>query len=44
MTDNPGIHVLNAARWAELQPLINEARLHCKVPHEDLRETIEAIL
>ncbi len=44
MTDNPGIHVLNDVRWAELEPLINEVRPHCKVPHEDLRQTVEAIL
>ena len=44
MTDNPGIHVLTDARWAELEPLIDEVRPHCKVPHDNLRETIEAIL
>jgi transposase len=44
MTENPGIHVLTDARWAELEPLINEVRPHCKVPHDDLRQTIEAIL
>src|SRR5215211_8962088 len=44
MTENPGIHVLRDARWAELEPLINEVRPHCKVPHDNLRETIEAIL
>jgi transposase len=37
MTDNPGIHVLTDARWASLEPLIDEVRPHCKVPHEDLR-------
>src|SRR5512143_1596781 len=44
MTDHPGIHVLSDARWAELEPLIDEVRPRCKVPHEDLRQTIEAIL
>ncbi len=44
MTDNPGVHVLTDARWAELEPLIDEVRPHCKVPHDDLRQTIEAIL
>src|SRR4051794_3142466 len=44
MTENPGIHVLTDARWAELEPLIDEVRPHCKVPHDNLRETIEAIL
>src|SRR5215218_9320364 len=44
MTENPGIHVLTDARWAELEPLINEVRPPCKVPHDNLRETIEAIL
>src|SRR6187455_568832 len=44
MTENPGIHVLTDARWAELEPLIDEVRPHCKVPHANLRETIEAIL
>ena len=44
MTGNPGIHVLSDAHWAELEPLINEVRPHCKVPHENLRQTIEAIV
>jgi transposase len=44
MTENPGIHVLSDARWSELEPLINEVRPHCKVPHDNLRQTIEAIL
>ena len=44
MTENPGTHVLTDARWAELEPLIDEVRPHCKVPHDDLRQTIEAIL
>src|ERR1051325_5683509 len=44
MTENPGIHVLTDARWAELEPLIDEVRPHCKVPPDNLRETIEAIL
>src|SRR3954470_6792959 len=44
MTENPGIHVLTDARWAELEPLIDEVRPPCKVPHDNLRETIEAIL
>src|SRR3954466_7556203 len=44
MTANPGIHVLTDARWTELEPLINAVRPPCKVPHEDLRQTIEAIL
>src|SRR3954454_17143519 len=44
MTENPGIHVLTDARWAELESLIDEVRPHCKVPHEDLRQTIETIL
>src|ERR671916_2035723 len=43
MTENPGIHVLTDAQWAELEPLIDEVRPHCKVPHEDLRQTIAAI-
>jgi transposase len=44
MTGNLGIHVLTDAQWAALEPLIDEARPHCKVPHGDLRQTIEAIL
>jgi len=44
MTKNPGIHVLTDARWAELEPLIDAVRPPCKVPHDNLRETIEAIL
>src|SRR3954467_2038223 len=44
MTENAGIHVLTDARWAELEPLIDAVRPHCKVPHDNLRETIEAIL
>ena len=44
MTENPGIHVLTDARWAELEPLIDAVRPPCKVPHANLRETIEAIL
>ena len=44
MTGNPGIHVLTDARWAALEPLIDEVRPHCKVPHDDLRQTIGAIL
>ena len=44
MTGNPGIHVLTDTQWAALEPLIDEVRPHCKVPHEDLRRTIEAIL
>ncbi len=32
------------AQWAALEPLIDEVLPHCKVPHEDLRQTIEAIL
>jgi transposase len=44
MTGNPGIHVLSDARWAELEPLINKVRPPCKVPHDNLRQTIEAIV
>ena len=44
MADNPGIHVLSDERWAELAPLINEVRPHCKVPHDNLRQTFAAIL
>jgi hypothetical protein len=44
MTENPGIHVLSDARWLELEPLINEVRPYCEVPHENLRQTIEAIV
>jgi transposase len=44
MMGNPGIHILSEAQWAALEPLIDEVRPHCKVPHEDLRQTIEAIL
>jgi transposase len=44
MAENPGIHVLTDARWAELEPLIDAVRPPCKVPHDNLRETIEAIL
>ena len=33
MTGNLGIHVLTDAQWAALEPLIDEARPHCKVPH-----------
>src|SRR5919107_238403 len=38
MTENPGIHVLTDARWAELEPLIDEVRPPCKVPHDNLRD------
>ncbi|MBK1662823.1 IS5 family transposase [Paracraurococcus ruber] len=44
MTGNAGIHVLSDKQWAELEPLIDEVRPHCKVSHENLRQTIEAIL
>ena len=44
MTADPGTHVLTDARWASLEPLIDEARPHCKVPHEGPRQVIEAIL
>ncbi len=44
MTGNPGIHVLTDAQWAALEPLIDEVRPPCKVPHDDLRQTIGAIL
>lgn len=44
MAENPGIHVLSDAQWAELEPLIDAVRPHRKVPHDDLRQTIEAIL
>src|SRR3712207_3457154 len=44
MTNNPGICVLSDARWAELEPLINEVRPPCKVPQENLRQRIEAIV
>ena len=27
-----------------MEPLINEVRPHCKVAHDNLRQTIEAIL
>ena len=43
MTGSPGIHVVSDARWAELEPLINKVRPPCKVPHDNLRQTIEAI-
>ena len=35
---------LTDKQWAALEPLIGEARPRCKVPHADLRRTIEAIL
>jgi transposase len=44
MTGNPGVQVLSDAQWAALEPLIDEVRPHCKVPHDDLRQTIGAIL
>jgi transposase len=44
MAGNSGIHVLTDAQWAVLEPLIDEVRPHCKVPHDDLRQTISAIL
>ena len=44
MTGNPGIHVLTDAQWAALEPLIDEVRPPCKVPHDDLRQAIGAIL
>ena len=44
MAGKPGIHVLSDMQWAELEPLINEDRPHCKGPHEDLRQTNAAIL
>src|SRR3712207_937197 len=44
MAGDPGIHILSDVRWAELEPRINEVRPPCKVPHENLRQTIEAIL
>ena len=36
--------MLADAKWAALEPLIEEVRPRCKVPHKDLRQTIEAIL
>ena len=44
MTGNPSNHVLAVARWAALEPLIEEVRPHCNVPHADLHQTIEGIL
>ncbi len=43
MASNPGIHVLTDEQWAALEPLIDEVRPHSKVPHANLRQTIEAI-
>ena len=43
MVSNPGIHVLTDEQWAALEPLIDEVRPHSKVPHANLRQTIEAI-
>jgi transposase len=44
MAHNPGIHVRSDERWGELAPLINEVRPLCRVPHDNLRQTFEAIL
>jgi transposase len=44
MAGNPGVRVLTDAQWAALTPLIDEVRPHGKVPHGNLRRTVEAIL
>jgi transposase len=44
MTGNPGTRALSDAQWASLEPLIDEVRPPCAVPHENLRRTIEAIV
>jgi transposase len=38
-----GVQVLTDAQWAVLEPLIDEVQPHFNVPHEELRQTIEAI-
>ena len=43
MASNPAIHVLTDEQWAALELLIDEVRPHSKVPHANLRQTIEAI-
>jgi transposase len=43
MTGDRSVQVLTDAQWAALEPLIDEVRPPCKVPHDDLRQTIEAI-
>jgi transposase len=35
--------VLTDAQWAALEPLVLEVRPRGKTPHEDLRQTVEAI-
>ena len=36
--------VLTEAQWAALEPLVLEVRPRGKTPHENLRQTVEAIL
>jgi transposase len=44
MTETSGYGVLTDEQWAALEPLVLEVRPRGKTPHEDLRQTMEAIL
>ena len=35
---------MSDVQWAVLEPLIEQCRPHHKTPHDDLRQTVEAIL
>ena len=44
MTSGEGFGVLSDAQWAVLEPLIEACRPPHKTQHDDLRQTVEAIL
>ena len=44
MLSETGVLVLTDVQWAVLEPLVLEAQPHSKVPHADLRRTMEAII
>jgi transposase len=44
MMDKSGYRALTDEQWAALEPLVLEVRPRGKTPHEDLRQTREAIL
>src|SRR5918911_1980936 len=44
MMDKSGYRALTDEQWAALEPLVLEVRPRGKTPHEDLRQTMEAIL
>ncbi|RZI56072.1 MAG: hypothetical protein EOP14_06020 [Pseudomonas sp.] len=43
MASSFGIHVLTDEQCVELELLIDEVRPHSKVPHTNLRQTIEVV-